>query len=385
MFNIPFLLGAREEVTTRSPGAAVQTESVSPPHPGASGAHLHSRRSVTACMGLGLALTTLGAGAARVEAADEFYRGKTLKIIVAAAPGAAYDFVARAVAASIGRYIPGSPKVIVENMTGASGLLLMNALYNQQPRDGTVIGLTLSEIILEPRLKLLARKGGKTNFDLNKMSFIGSPTQQPQILWVWHKTPFQNASDLTKKKARLGATSLSADNYILPTLCNAFLKTKIQIVSGYTAVADIFVSAESGELDGTTCNYSSLAAKADWTRDKRARILIQFGAERMPYLATVPTAVELATNDVERQALRVYAMKYKAAYPFLAPPGVPADRVATIRAAFMASMKDPQFIEQAKKLGFNVDPLSGENITEISAEINKAPEASIQLLKKILG
>lgn len=350
------------------------------------GTGLFSRREAAKCLaGLTASAALSGAGSSRALAQAEFYRGKTFRILVAAAPGAAYDFVARALAASIARHIPGNPTVVVQNMFGAASLVVMNSLYNEQPQDGTVIGLPLSGILLEPRLKLMARQGGKIGFDLSRMSFVGSPTQQPQILWVWHKTPFQSAADLTRTKARMGATSFSADNYILPTLSNAFLGTILQAVTGYTAVSDIFVAGESGELDGGTCNYSSLAAKADWMREKDARILIQFGAERAPYLPDVPTAVELAKDDVGRHALLIYATKYKAAYPFIMTPGVPPDRVATIRAAFMATMKDPQFIADATRLGFDVDPLSGEDITKLMSEIDAAPQDSIDQLKKLLG
>jgi tripartite-type tricarboxylate transporter receptor subunit TctC len=346
---------------------------------------LRTRRDLVKGLAGFAALHFACAGFPDVRAETEFYRGKTIKIVVAAAPGAAYDFVARALADSIGRHIPGNPGVLVQNMYGAAGLAVMNSLYNNQPRDGTVIGLPLSGILLEPRLKLMARQGGTIGFDLGKMSFVGSPTQQPQILWVWHKTPLQSVADLRKRKARMGATSFSADNYILPTLSNAFLGTDLQIISGYSAVADIFLAGERGELDGGTCNYSSLAAKADWMRDKDARILLQFGSERATYMPNVPTAAEMAEDDIGRQALQIYAVKYKAAYPFMMPPDVPPDRVAAIRAAFMDTMKDPQFITEAKKLGFDVDPLPGEEIEKLVAQISAAPEQAFDRLKKLLG
>jgi tripartite-type tricarboxylate transporter receptor subunit TctC len=343
-----------------------------------------SRRDVLGGIG-GSLLAITGAHAAQAQAAADFYRNKTFRIVVAAAPGAAYDLVARAVAASMGRHIPGRPTIIVENLYGAASLVLMNSLYNKEARDGTVIGLPLSGIVLEPRLKLLARQGGAINFNLDEMSFVGSPTQQPQILWVWHETPFHSVDDLRRSKSRMGATSFGADNYVLPTFGNALLGTSMQVVTGYSAVTDIFLAGERGELDGGTCNYSSLASKDDWMRDKKARILIQFGTERIPELPDVPTAIELAGEDIARAALRTYALKYKAAYPFVFPPGVPADRVKIIRDAFMAAMKDPQFVGDAKKLGFDVNPLTGEAITEMTREIDTAAPEVIERLKKLLS
>jgi tripartite-type tricarboxylate transporter receptor subunit TctC len=159
----------------------------------------------------------------------------------------------------------------------------------------------------------------------------------------------------------------------------------MQVVTGYSAVADIFMAGERGELDGGTCNYSSLAGKVEWMRDRKARILLQFGSERAPYLPDTPTAAELAQTDIGRAALKVYAVKYKAAYPFILPPEVPDGRIAILRAAFLETMKDPQFIAEAGKLGFDVDPISGEAIAELVQQINSSPEEAVAALEKLLA
>ncbi|WP_170849950.1 MULTISPECIES: tripartite tricarboxylate transporter substrate-binding protein [unclassified Beijerinckia] len=323
--------------------------------------------------------------AAQAQTPAEFFRGKTVKIIVAAAPGAAYDFVGRALAAHLGQYIPGSPSIVVENMPGAGSLVAVNTLYNRAPRDGTVMGLPINGIVLEPRLKLLSREGGATNFDVRKMIFVGSPTQQPQILWVWHKSAFTGIDDLRNQKAIVGATSFGGDNYILPVMSNALLGTKFNVVTGYKAVNDVFLAGERGELDGGTVNYSSIAGKSDWMRDKKARILIQFGADRIAELPDVPTAIELATDENIKQALRTYSVKFKAAYPFMLPPEVPKDRVEALRAAFMETMKDKQFIEDSRRIGVEVDPVSGQAIADLVTEVDKVPQNVIDLLAKTLN
>lgn len=332
-----------------------------------------------------LALSSLMVDPAFAQGADPFWRGKTVKIMVAAAPGAAYDFVGRALAAHIGRYIPGSPAVVVENVPGAASLVLLNTLYNKAARDGTVFGLPLNGVVLEPRLKVLSREGGAVNFDLSKMEFVGTPTQQPQILWVFHKTPFNTAADLMKTKSILGSTAPGGDNSILPALANVFLGTKMEVVTGYPGVNNIFLASETGEVHGGTVNYSSLAGKADWMEQKKARVLIQFGVERIPELPDAPTAIELARDEVGRQALRTYALKYRTTYPFVLPPGVPADRVAALRLAFMETMKDPGFIEDARRIGVDVNPLGGADIGKIMREIDDAPLEAIESLRKILN
>ena len=332
-----------------------------------------------------VALSSLMVDPACAQGADPFWRGKTVKIMIAAAPGAAYDFVGRALAAHMGRHIPGGPAVVVENVPGAASLILLNTLYNKAARDGTVFGLPLNGVVLEPRLKVLSREGGAVNFDLSKMEFVGTPTQQPQILWVFHKTPFNTAADLVKTKSILGSTAPGGDNSILPALANVFLGAKMEVVTGYPSVNNIFLASETGEVHGGTVNYSSLAGKTDWMEQKKARVLIQFGVERIPELPDTPTAIELARDEVGRQALRTYALKYRTTYPFLLPPGVPADRVAALRLAFMETMKDPRFIEDARRIGVDVNPLDGAEIGKIMREIDEAPLEAIESLRKILN
>ena len=330
-------------------------------------------------------LAALSAGAACAQSPAEFYRSKTVKIMIAGAPGAAYDFVGRVLANHIGKYIPGNPAVAVENVPGAASLVLLNNTYQRYARDGTVFSLPLNGVVLEPRLKVLSREGGAVSFDLSKMEFVGTPTQQPQILWVYHKTPFHSVADLVAQKSIMGSTAPGGDNTVLPVLSNAFLGTKMEVVTGYPAVSNIFMASETGEVHGGTVNYSSLAGKADWVAENKARVLLQFGVERIAELQKVPTAVELARNEVGKHALRTYALKYKTTYPFILPPGVPADRVATLRKAFMDTMKDEKFIEDSRRIGVDVNPLDGAEIAKIMNEIDAAPVDAIESLKKILN
>jgi tripartite-type tricarboxylate transporter receptor subunit TctC len=321
------------------------------------------------------------------QAQDEavFFKGKTVRILVGGAAGAAYDFVGRALAAHMGRHIPGEPAVIVENMPGAASIVMMNTLYNRAARDGTAMGMPLNGIVLEPRLKSLSRDGSNVHFDLSKMRFVGTPAQQPQVLWVWHQTPYASIEDLRSQSSNFGSTAPGGDNYILPTLSNALLGTQMKIIAGYKGVNDIFLATEQGEVHGATVNFSSLLGKPDWMAAGKARILIQFGTERLASLKDVPTAIELAKDEASRQMLRVYATKFKTTYPILLPPDVPAARVRTMQGAFDATMLDKAFIADAEKIGIDVSPLGGPEIEKVMAEIEAAPQDVIDRLRLLVN
>ena len=250
-------------------------------------------------------------------------------------------------------------------------------------RGARDVGAALNGIVLEPRLKVLSRDGSNVLFDLSKMSWIGTPAQQPQVLWVWKDTPFHTAEDLKKAPSSFGATAPGGDNYILPTMTNALVGTQMKLVSGYKGVTDIFLAAEQGEVTGSTVNLSSLLGNPDWWNNKKARVLIQYGAERLPELKDVPTAIELASDAAGKQALKVYATKFRTTYPILLPPDVPADRVKALQKAFDETMKDTAFIADAQKIGIDVNPLSGEEIRGIMAEIDAAPDDVMERLRKL--
>ena len=332
----------------------------------------------------GLALAATAASAAAQDEVTEFYKGKTVKLIVGAAAGAAYDFVGRAIAPHYGRYIPGNPTVIVENVPGAAGIIMMNQLYNRAPRDGTAMGMPLSGIMHETRLKALSRDGSNVHFDLARMSFVGTPAQQPQGFVIWHRLPYQTFADIKGKALTFGTTAPGTDSNVLPNLTNQLLGTQIKVISGYKGVNDIFFAIENGELQGASVLLSSLLGKADWVRERKARMLVHFATERIAVMPGVPTAVELAETEDAKLMLRTYGAKYKVTYPIMLPPEVPAARIATLRRAFDALVKDPQFIADCKRVGVDVEPLSGEAIARIVAEIDAVPQPVIDRLRKLM-
>lgn len=326
------------------------------------------------------------ASAARADEIADFYRGKSIEIAVTGTTAGGYDVAARTLAARMSRHIPGNPAVIVRNMPGAAGLVVTNYLYNVARQDGTVIGMPTSNVPLEPRLKLLSPDGGNVKFDLSKFAWLGTPLQEPQVTWVWHETSATNVDDLKLNPVLMGATTASADNAILPLLVNKLLGTKMKVTTGYQGQNEINLAAERGEVQGNNTGLSNLTVnKADWLRDHKVRILLQFGVDRLPQLADVPTVIELTPNEADRAALRFYTIKFNMARPILIPPGVPPDRVAALQSAFEATMTDPLYLNDAKSIGLDTNWLGAKALADQARAIADTPQAVVDHLRELIA
>jgi tripartite-type tricarboxylate transporter receptor subunit TctC len=271
-------------------------------------------------------------------------------------------------------------------MPGATGLLMTNYLYNVAKRDGTALGMPTSNVPLEPRLKLISPDGNNAKFDVARMSWIGTPLQEPQVTWVWHTAPAKSVEDLKANTILMGATTSSADNSILPLLVNALLGTQMKVVTGYQGQNEINIAAERGEVQGNNTGLSNLTVnRADWMRDSKVRILLQYGNERLVVLKDVPTVGELANTDADRALLRFYALKFAMARPLVAPPEVPADRIAALQSAFDATMKDAQYLDDARRIGLDVNWLGGADLTRLVAQIQETPQPVVDRLRELLA
>jgi len=323
---------------------------------------------------------------AHAQSVADFYRGKTIEFLIGAAPAGGYDVVGRLIANHMPRHISGNPAVIVRNMPGATGLIMTNQLYNLARRDGTAMGMPTSNVPLEPRLKLISPDGSNIKFDVGRMSWIGTPLQEPQVTWLWHTAPARSVDDLKTQAILMGATTPSADNSILPHLVNALTGTRMQVVTGYQGQNEINIAAERGEVQGNNTGLSNLTVnKADWLRDGKVRILIQYGTERLAALKDIPTAVELAATDADRAVLRFYALKFNMARPLALPPDVPADRVAALQSAFEDTMKDQAYLDEARRLRLDVNWLGSRDITEQVRQIQETPQAIVDRLRELLA
>jgi tripartite-type tricarboxylate transporter receptor subunit TctC len=270
-------------------------------------------------------------------------------------------------------------------MPGATGLIGTNYLYNVAKRDGTVIGMPTSNVPLEPRLKLLSSDGSAVKFDLGRFSWMGTTLQEPQVTWLWHTAPANNVADLKAKSIRMGATSNSADNFVLPKLVNALVGTRMQVLTGYVGQNEINLAVERGEIEGNNTGLSNLTAnKADWVRDHKIKILLQFGNERLAALPDVPTVAELTMSELDREVLRFYALKFTMTRPLLIPPDVPAERVTALQQAFEATMQDNAYLGEARRIGLDTNWLGSAEIARQAQQIQAAPQTVVDRLRELL-
>lgn len=314
-----------------------------------------------------------------------FYRGKVIKLLVGASAGGGYDLVARTVAKQLGSHIPGNPSITVENMPAASGLVMGNYLFNTAARDGTAMGVPTNAFPLEPRLHLLSRAGGALNFDIGRFTWIGNAARQPQVLFMWHKSPVKSIEDLKRIPSLIGAISVGADSYTLPVTLNAILPAKMKVIPGYAGIGQTLLAMERGELDGHSAGLANvLSAKPDWIQQGKLRILAQFGLRRQAELPDVPTGDEIVANPLDKEMLRFFALKYELAYSFILPPEVPGERVAALKAAFDATMKDPVYLAMTDTLALPRSSMTSAEVQSVIDRIQSTPEPVVARMRAIL-
>lgn len=326
---------------------------------------------------LGAAIAVIGvalsAPAVRAAAAD-FYRGKTLQILVSSGAGAdSYDSLSRLVARHIGSHLPGDPTVIVQNMPGAGGILAANQLYNIAPRDGTVIGM-LDESIYETQLFQVP----ELKADVTKMNWIGRIISNNAVLVAWHTAAVRKIDDAYVKP--LIVCSTGSASQLRWTMLKRLLGLKLELVTGYKGTGEGLVAMERGEVEALSMPWTVFRViRADWLRDNKVNVLLQTGLDKAPDLPNVPRLVDLARNDEERQILELFSQPEKVGRSLTAPPGLPPGRVAQLRSAFAATLKDPAFLADAARMRVDLSPLPGE---ELQAIIEKSFDYSPAIVAK---
>lgn len=324
--------------------------------------------------------------AVRAETPEEFFRGKTIEFLIGAAPGGGYDLAGRLVAKHIGANIPGQPAIVVRNLPTASSLVMTNQLYGSAKRDGTVWGMPNNNIPFEPQLKTLSPDGSNIKFDIARFSWIGSPVQDPQVLFVWHTAPARSFADLKTQKIVVGAVTVAADGYTLQAMLNRTHGTRFELVTGYPGQSEIFAAMERGEIQANSAGMSTLTvSRPHLLKDEKVRVLVQYGLDRHPAFPSVPTAVELATTEADRELWRYYAVKYVFARPIALPPDVPADRVKALQDAFDATMKDPRYVEEATRIGMDMRPLGGAEIARLIKGLQATSPEVVERLRQMLA
>jgi len=329
------------------------------------------------CLGVllaGLAETC----SATAEPVADFYRGKTINVLIGVGVGGEYDLQARLVARHIGKHIPGNPSVVAQNMTGAGGLKMTNYLYTVAARDGTSIGMIQNAF---PALQAVGFQG--IQFDAGKMQWLGSIAPAVETMAVWHTTGIKTIEDARKREIVAGASARGAITYTYPSLMNELLGTKFKIVTGYTGGNEINLAMERGEVEARNNTWSSWkATKAAWVKDKKIIIIAQAGP-RAPDL-DAPSIEDLARNSEERQFIELVMSGTQLGRPLTTNADVPPERVAALRFAFDATMKDPDFLAEAAALNFEVNPVRGEKMQQIIEKLLSTPKPITARAKAML-
>jgi tripartite-type tricarboxylate transporter receptor subunit TctC len=306
---------------------------------------------------------------------------KPVTILIGYTPGANYDLHARTVAKHLGKHLPGNPTIIPQNMAGAGSLRAANYLYSVAPKDGTTIAVFGRGLAAQP---LLDNTG--VQFDAQKFNWIGSPASEISVVFSWATKPFKTVDDIRSREMVIAGTGTGADSVIFPYVLNSIVGTKFKVVTGYPGSAELLLAAERGEVDGNAgTSWGNLSTnRPDWVKDKKVTLLMQLGTRKHPELADVPFVLDFAGNDVDRKALELIFSRQMMAYPFAAPPDVPADRVQQLRQAFAAVMKDPEYLADAKKQNLDIDPMTGGEIETMVRDIYASPPAVIARAKAAL-
>ncbi len=319
------------------------------------------------------------AASADDKAVAAFYAKRTVTIAVGFSAGGNYDVYARLVARHIGRHIPGNPTMIVQNMPGAGSRRLANTLANVGPHDGTMIGLPNQGIAMD---QALGTEGVK--FDARTFNWIGSPVEDNNVFWGWHTNPVKTIEDAQQREFVVGATGPGSPTTYYPRIMNDLLGTKFKVVAGYPGSNELDIAIERGEVGGRVVSWTGLKVTGDWVATNKAVVMLQFGLRKSAELPNVRMLQDLATNAKHREIFEFLCLVPAMGRPFFMPAGVPAERVAAVRTAFAATMKDPAFLDEAKRARLDVVPLTGEEIAGIVAKKFAAPEDVRAVGKKVM-
>jgi tripartite-type tricarboxylate transporter receptor subunit TctC len=318
-------------------------------------------------------------GTAAAQTPAEFYKGKTISLLVGFGVGGEDDLWARAIAKHITRHIPGAPVMVPQSVPGSAGLLVANRIANTAPRDGTVIGLINRGIPFEP---LLGGQG--TQFDVLRLNWVGSPSRDTTVCAARKDAAVQTLSDLMRQELSVGGTGSGADTAIYPEFLSALLGMKFKLVKGYQGSHEIQLAMERNEVQGICLAYDSLS-RGTLARTNQVNVLLQAALQPDPRLKDVPMVLDAARSDDERQALELFFARAALGRPFVAPPDVPAERMAALRQAFDATVRDPAFLADAKAQAMNVDPLTGQQMFDILARAYKTAPGIVKRTMQALG
>jgi tripartite-type tricarboxylate transporter receptor subunit TctC len=328
-----------------------------------------------------VACFALGAHTASAQGVAEFYKGKTIQIIVGFGAGGGYDLYARALGRHLGKYVPGNPNVVVQNMEGAGSVRAANYVYGGSPKDGTVIAAVNQNA---PMYQLLGGAGAR--FEAAHLQWLGSMTNSNGTVYTWHSSGIKTLDDAKLKEVPMGAVGAQSDSVIFPNLINELLGTKFKPITGYAGSTQIHLAMERGEVMGRGGNsWSSLqTSNPSWIKENKINLLVQVGFEKEPDLRNVPMLLDLVKDEESKGVIRVISLPTAIGYGHWLAPEVPKDRLAALRAAYLAVMKDAEFIKETEKTRMDIRVQTGAEVEALVNQVIKTPQSVLDRTAQIL-
>ncbi len=310
----------------------------------------------------------------RAQTVEEFYRGRSITMLVGSGAGGGYDTYARIFARHMFRHIPGNPNIIAKNMPAAAGLAAASTLYTTADKDGSTIAAFTNGAAMEPLFG-----NASARYDAQKFNWLGSIGKLQNVCATWHQSAVKTIEDARAREVIVAAAGATSNTAIVPKALNALIGTKFKVIAGYDTGAGLTLSIERGEAEGI-CGLSWSTMKASrphWIKDKLLNVIVQMGMQKLSDLPDVPSALDLVTDPQNRQVLELILIRQEAGRPFAAPPGVPADRVAALRRAFDATLADAEFRAEADKAQLEIEPLTAREIETLLATAYAAPKSIV--------
>lgn len=331
------------------------------------------------------ALAASIAGAQAQQDLDKFYAGRNVDFLIGSAPGGGYGIYGSVLSRHIGKHLPGKPNIVARNMDGAGSITAANLLYNKLPKDGTVFGAIFMGAVMEP----LIGDASATLYDPRKFIFIGSANKETSICVAWHEAPVKTFQDTFTKELIVGTSGVTSSIRQYPTVLNNVLKTKFKMITGYPGSREAGLAMERGETNGI-CGIqwtSFISTYQDWLDQGKVKILAQLSGQDGDATLNemgVPTIWKFVNNEQDRRTLSVIFSQLEFGRPYVLPPGVSADKVAAFRKAFDATMQDPEFLAETKKMKLGIDPVSGADVQKLVDEIYATPAEDVARAKAAL-
>ena len=326
-------------------------------------------------------LAGLVAAPLAAQTAEEFYNKKTMRMLTGFGPGTGNDLYMRVLARHLGKHIPGHPLIVPENMPGAASLGMINYLYNAAPRDGSVIGMPSRNLLTEPLFG-----NPQARFKASEFSWFGSMSRDTALCFTWHSSGIRTLDDAKQREVLVGSTGQASNSFFFPHLLNTLFGTRLKPIIGYPDSGAIGIAMERGELDGY-CSFTLAgirSARPQWLEQKQINILVQMTLRPHPDLPGVPVVTDLTTDPDIRRVLALVLEDQEMGRPLAGPPGMPADRVQALRAAFDEVLTDREFLDDAKRSSVDVDgPIDGAAVGKIVEELYATPRPIIERVKAL--